>query len=588
MSAEEDKPVDGDEGDEIDDAIDEEFDDNKALCARITDAHKTYGFFPRGLVITTKKSMFARKRRLVLAWDSLRKCDMDWECFKGTLQIRVGTGRVVVINSWSWKIKAAAQVVHDMMNPGEDQVDAERDQTLAKVRGKTRILNHGIILRKTNYFTCSGMSSFIPWESVVSASLLTGCFKSYIHVSTILEHTDNTNAKPPPTKEKPKQKPKPKDPAKTEPLSEEEKLKLEEEAEAAAAAIPPPPSYVSVTLMGAAGHIDDVFKVLRQLMDGDKEEDKEIEDAPNIYRTKLYESGVLDTQGMCFPQVHFIPWRAITSVDWAADCCKAPQLILTDRVGNQRALLKVSQDKYLKFRSIFNYQVGQTWGEDGDVKPIVRRNLRIMADGVAVTKRQGCSSTTRFYPWSIVDAAEMDLTCCGGTLLLITEAGERISVWSASIFTRGRMMEIYNRIREMKYESSQDENDGNPRYFAGREGHPKACVLTDKTLRIVSKAGSCMSRVRLIDLDAVVACKVIKGKGCMAKWTLHVYLNEKMMVGMDSEEVKRSGAHNELAHEEDDHFHDHSLQVMLRRNDPPEDIRADIMNRQAKRKATLY
>eukprot|EP00927_Polykrikos_kofoidii_P079555 TRINITY_DN76336_c0_g1_i1.p1 TRINITY_DN76336_c0_g1~~TRINITY_DN76336_c0_g1_i1.p1 ORF type:complete len:589 (+),score=94.52 TRINITY_DN76336_c0_g1_i1:83-1768(+) len=458
---------------------------------------KKYCFEEDAIIVLISKGFFSTPAKERLSWSSIQKCDLQWGCFSAILTLSLEDGQTIMCRGGSGKVKRAVAVVHDRLNTEhqDNSLDEYKD-VLKQVKGRTRIEGAGISIEYTTCFGCRGESHFVPWDCVVSAKLTIGCFGESILMKTMIEQKKDGQCK---VQNTPKATQNDEKDTKKDDGRSSDKEQLVDSSVA---------SYVEVTLKGKKGCTRDIFRIISGLMAKGKT-DEPVEGVPAIKRATVSEAGVFS--GYASKQL-FLPWTSMTSVDYAAKLFGSAAVVVTDRCGDQCVLKGVTHEGFLKFREIF-LKSGKSLASGSDLDPIVRKNLTIMPNGVIVSHRKWFSKYTRSYPWSVVDAANLTMTCCGGTLVLCTEGGERIPVYNASCFSTGKLHEVWNRIREMKYRLD-NEHTGHPVWFAGKPHRPTTCMLTDKSMRLTSHEGFCKQQVHLVDLDSVREVKAQKEKGC--------------------------------------------------------------------------
>eukprot|EP00927_Polykrikos_kofoidii_P075740 TRINITY_DN7218_c0_g1_i1.p1 TRINITY_DN7218_c0_g1~~TRINITY_DN7218_c0_g1_i1.p1 ORF type:complete len:559 (-),score=84.26 TRINITY_DN7218_c0_g1_i1:54-1730(-) len=476
---------------------------------KATDGRK-YCFEHDAIIILISKGWFSQPAKDRMLWTSIQKCDLVWGCCSGMLTLKRENGQVITFRGGPGKVKRAATVVQQRLNidKKDDCLDKYED-VLEQIKGRSSVKGAGVNIEYATWFGCRGESHFVPWDSVVSARSAIGCFGGSIIMKTAIEDKKAQQAK---IQVSPKAAKDPKD-AKKEKEDSKEQALVDQNA----------CSYVEVSLKCKTGSTSDIFRIITGLMAKGRTAEP-VKDVPAIKRTEVTEAGVFS--GYAKNQL-FLPWTSMTSVDYSAQLVGRAAVVVTDRCGDQCVLRGVTHDGFMKFREIY-LQSGNLEGSES-VKPIVRKNVTIMPDGVIVSHRNWCSTDTRSYPWSVVDGADMETTCCGGSVILCTEGGERIPVYSSGCFATGRLHEIWNRIREMKYQIN-DENPGHPIWFAGPPHHPRTCMITDKAIRLTSQEGFCKRRVHLVDLDSVREVKAQKDKGCCKPHYLRVTFSSNMKV----------------------------------------------------------
>jgi hypothetical protein len=318
-----------------------------------------------------------------------------------------------------------------------------------------------------------------------------------------------------------------------------------------------------IKIRGSPANMKYVFEAFMTLMN-DGTAPQLLPDQAEIYRTQFYDAGILTETGWCGTTKHYMQWTAVASAEMEAPCIGAARMVLTDCIGSMVHIYRPGQAGFdLCRQQMQNSRGGVECTKQ--VKPISRGKIRLTADGVSVTQRKCFQKTTKFYPWLQIDCVLSDINCCGGSLTAVTEDGVKIQLWRAYLPGIGqfRMAEIAKRIRDMKYGDIHDSATP-PRYFAHREGHKRACVLSDKSLIMVMSGWLCYSRSMVIDLDAIESVTVAPHRCCgpCARGVLDIRVKKEMQV--DGQEDKEGVQ---------------PFEVTLMRTECAEEIAEDIMNR---------
>mmetsp|Transcript_63251 Transcript_63251/g.137589 ORF Transcript_63251/g.137589 Transcript_63251/m.137589 type:complete len:566 (-) Transcript_63251:168-1865(-) len=521
----------------------------------------TFRILTRGLQITTKGSCFKRGTQSLLPWDGLHKCDLQFGCFSGTLILQPRTGEPHILSGRIAMLREVANVIYQQMNMGHcGKIEPEIVRKLGK-SPKVTILGNGLVVKK-KIGCCSGVAAFVPWGSVVFAEVAQGWCSGAITLKTMIHQDDVA----PPDKKG------------AQPVAPAADSKTNADASTKALAVPDPthhegPQFVSVTIPGKKEALQEVFGLIVKLMCS-QSEDAEVEDAPKIPKTTMTKAGIkVKTRS----KEQFLPWRSISSVEWSKPAIGSATLMLTDRIGDEMGLRGCGLDEYNAFKALY----ARLGGEDdsGGHQAIVRKNCRIAWDGVSVPHKSLCSYKYSFYPWSEIDACEMEVTCFGGSLVLVTETGERFVVCT-SRFSQRTLFEAMEKIRYMKYHGAASPDTTTARFFAGEKDTPNVCVLTDVSLRIAAKTGRYSHIVCYLDLQQVRGIGHTRAGGSCCKHTyLLVYVNRLMgaAVNIDNILAKDSSLRKPEADER-------VLMVKLRKGDDAKSIAQDIMTRSMARK----
>lgn len=494
-----------------------------------------YEILDEGLRVSTKGGLFKKATQHITAWDDFRRCVVETSCFSGSVTLSQADGDSVSIRVPLPLVKPVALAIYKHLNLGKHgEVDPKVNKLLGK-RPKVLVFGSGLLMEKRK--RCGSHSTFVPWEAVVSVSLTPGCFGSRINVKTLLEE------EAPPSNGNEAKEASPEGNGET---NGKEKNGKSGEHKADAEG----PGYVEVNMKGKAEAMDTVFSALQTLMNGGQA-NSPVPDMDNVPGAKLTRLGLITS----YKRVqHLLPWTSIAAVDLQSSLCR-DSLVLTDCTGNETRLRKLVPGEFDAVRAQIAQAKGMVVG-DASAKPIVRKNLRLTCDGLTLVTRHLCAATSQFIPWEKLDALEIRSSCFGGTLVLITETGERFPVWKAGMFGLKAMYEIASRIQDMKFGKCSHSQT---RTFAGREGDRRACVLTNSSVKLVAGKGAL---VRILDLDSVNKCEVVKKR-------LIVTLRESIKIDGDE---KKEGCQ--------------PLDVYLKRGDDGEDIARDMMRRAAERKKT--
>lgn len=248
--------------------------------------------------------------------------------------------------------------------------------------------------------------------------------------------------------------------------------------------------------------------------------------------------------------------------------------MLTDRIGTEVAVRGFDEAAYLAFREIYAAKGRAAESPDGEAPVIVRRGLQISADGASIRTRKGLTYTYNFYPWTQIDACEVETTCCGGKIFLITESGAKIVAYSACFWQQQALVEVLSRLRQMKYKREADAPGPDTITFAGKVGDPRACVLTAVSLRIAVQPAMCRRVVCVLDLDSVKGCQLIRGKGCFKKDAVVILVDKCMGTAMSIDDYLSAQAKEIKVKAEQQ-----ALIVFLRRSDNGQKIREEIIKR---------
>jgi len=533
----------------------------------------TFQIQKTGLVISKRGSLFKKAPRpAMITWDSLATCDLTFGCFSGTLTLKQDNGNTISIQGWTHKLREAAIVIYPLMNKGVTTKVREGLQDKLGKRSKVIILGSGLIVQKSTG-CCSGVTAFVPWGSVVFAELSRGCFRSSVTVKTMIHVKD--------LEEKPGKKPVA--------VSTAARSTAQAPPPAAATTKPIPekkdeqkgPNYVSVKIPGKTSVMQELFEEVMALMACGAPV-RSIEGAPEVMRTTLTSVGVKVEGGIFSALTCFVPWTAVTSVEWTKPLTGKGTVTMTDRVGTRICLKRFGQEEYDALRVIYTTRGVKARGLETGKRPpaIVRKQIRISWEGVSVPHRTFCTYTYDFYPWSIIDAVEMDMTCCGGALSLITEGGVRIPVLRALPFSNASMNETLLRIREMKYHGKAEPDDTNAVSFGAKKGNWRACELTDVALKVVASTGLCSSMTCFLDLDSIQGVQVKTTKGFFSKNYLQISIDKKMGGAMNIDDALAAQNKEKVNAKTQDQI----LLVRLLKTDNPKAIREDIMRRASARK----
>lgn len=508
---------------------------------------KVIEILEEGLRTTTRTGFacFSAHSVHITSWDDFRRCDVETFCFSGTVTLAQADGDSLTLKVPLRKIRDVATAIYKKINMGRHgRVKPEVSKLLGK-KPKALIFGSGLVLVRSRGF-CKRASTFVPWEAVVSLSLRPGCFRSHIKVRTLLEEHVAEPARGRASTSDGKA-----GASETDALVQpgDDKASPDGQPEEHAG-----PHYLEVDIKGKADAMEQVFAALLELMNGGTAPQPLPDDA-QVPGTSLTTLGLITTHRSVRS---VLPWSSIAAVDLQVSLF-APKLVLTDCTGMETALRKVVPGEFDTVRA----QIAKAKGTTGPsaamaVKPIVRRNIKMTGDGLSLMTRHFCSATTQFIAWQKIDAFEMASHCFGGTLVLITETGQRIPVCRAGLFGQKAMNELANRIQDMKYGKSSHEAT---RVFAGREGDRRACLLTNSSVRLVASKGLCSRLIRILDLDSV--------NGCQAANPRKLLFSLRESMGIDGDDEKPGVQ---------------PLEVNLRRNDDANDLAADVMRRAHARK----
>jgi hypothetical protein len=465
----------------------------------------------------------------------------------------------VPIKGRSGRLKEVAKVVYAQMNTRNSKgcdVNAEIVRKLGR-RPKVTIVKDGMVVNKYTG-CCSGFNTFVPWDAVTMVEVVKGYIRSTVKMTTAvtaeeLKHAQKGSVKGPTGGA----------------VEGGEKDKHEG------------PSFVVASLTGRAGVMDDIFKMICELVRAGEKTSK-LDGAPDIPPTRyqprceVHSIGVeCDTRR----QSYFIPWRSVASIDWISSLISVGKVVLTDNVGSQLTCYNFSADNYHMLREVYSLR-GKSRSSIPDLPPIHRKNLSIGWQGVNIQhfKCIWCwIDKSEFFQWETIDCCEMDTTCFGGKIYLIHEDGRKILAYrSFNPFGTYKMVEVLNRLREMKYKKGA-EHDQETIYFRGREGNPRSCMLTQKAIRIVAKKGLCRTLTCVLDLDSVEQVGYHSISGCCStKKYLILYIPEKMGSNMDIDDIlagKEKGTINKPKE------HQRSLIIRLSRGDSGPKIKQTIQER---------
>lgn len=468
---------------------------------------KHFEFSNDGLQITTRRLM-GQPTVEMIAWDQFKQCSVETTCCSGYLVLTKQDGSTFALKVSKRALKTSAKAIYSKMNMGVKlQVDPKVNEMIGK-RKHVTVEGSGLILDRVG--CCRESTTFIPWESVVSIELAVGCCWSTLTVNTVVEiavpeviHEDAQGA-------------------------EGDELTAEE-GEAAPqnqTSNPADTGHVTVSISGSAVAMERVFEEFMLLLN-DGKMGQPLPDAPTVRNTELLSTGIIMKYG-CWSKM-YLPWQSVASAEMEAPCLGKPDLVLTDGIGTKLYVKDAGQKGFDVVRAQIATARGGSVDARPGMKPIVRNHVKLVPDGVCIAEWISCcKKSTRFIPWLQVDGLQMDITCCGGTLTLITEDGERIVAWK-SFFGHTKMNEVASRIRDMKYGSTSAATKNVVRNFAAREGHKRACVLTDSSIRIASYDGR---KVLILDLDAVAACDVgpTHGLCCCKHGSLALHLKKGMNI----------------------------------------------------------
>lgn len=329
----------------------------------------------------------------------------------------------------------------------------------------------------------------------------------------------------------------------------------------------PGPHYEMVKISGKQDFMNEVFDMVAGLMCMGNA-DEALEKDPKILNTVLSTNGVRITQKKVR---RFVPWHSIASMNLSKPACGKPCAVLLDCIGRHAFLPGVTQQQFETLHKIFCEQIdaAKSDSKGNNSKIIVKKGLTMTGDGISFKKGGMCGSQTHFVPWGYVDAAEMEVKCCGGAMMLITEQGQRIKAMSTGCFGGDRLKEVWQKAYELKYGRSAS-TDHSSVYFAGKKGGKMTCSLSDVSLHLVTSTGLCSSLVREFDLDAITGCDVVD------KNTLNVHVVEAMHIGDEQGSKKKDDKHTEDKKKQPGK---QTLRVKLTKKEDAKAIAADIIRR---------
>jgi len=348
--------------------------------------------------------------------------------------------------------------------------------------------------------------SFVPWESVILLETKTGCMGAGIQIYSTFE--DDTKPIAAPAGASLKQDAEVKKASDKKHKSEEKKSAFDS-------------AHVQVHIPVKPDHIDEIFKIIQKLaLKG--QEPKPLKDTAELfYMTELFDKGLIVTVKT---KKTFLCWEKAESLEFNTGLIGKGTATFTDYMGHEVSILKVDADDYQKLRDIWLTQRGQV--VHGSAPIIKRKNLRISADGVTFIRKTGmCSSAQEFFPWTFVDAAEQHVSLLTSRLDLITESGDKVTVWSGYFWQKKQMNETLSKLNEMKYGTRSDKETHRKEFGGGFMKTP--CVLTDSFLQVSASTGCCSTVMMVLDLDSVEDVKVV---GPVGRPT-HLQVSIKMEIG---------------------------------------------------------
>eukprot|EP00929_Paragymnodinium_shiwhaense_P087020 TRINITY_DN47350_c0_g1_i1.p1 TRINITY_DN47350_c0_g1~~TRINITY_DN47350_c0_g1_i1.p1 ORF type:complete len:509 (+),score=98.47 TRINITY_DN47350_c0_g1_i1:68-1594(+) len=435
----------------------------------------------------------------------------------------------------------------------------EVDRTVVGKLGKAPsvgIVTTGLVVTQKQG-CCSGIAAFVPWSGVVSADLTTGPFRGDIHIRTIIRKKMRLIGQS------------------TSSFKEEDSGHHNTDKPTSAES-----EFADVFIRGKKSDMEAVFEQVLKLLTPAGAEP--LEAPPKIPRTTLAPAGVVSSTvslcGVCKKQT-IMPWMAVTTVEYrGGGCFRSGRLTLVDRVGERMKVNGCSIDAYNQFSELCSSRRAR-FHEDRP-PPIMRGGVKISWDGISFPVKSGfCDKQIKFFPWKEVDAAEMSLGCFTGSIKLITENGQKIDL--GNVGSKRRAKETSNALMQMKYHGKASPDLYTSCVFAGNKGDLAACVLTDVSLKLVSKAGLFKELTTVVDLDSVGECKVVH-QGCMKTEYLMVFINEGMGAAMEVDDALSSKATKRLKKEQENN---QCIIVRLRGIDNGANICQDIMRRASVRKA---
>jgi len=537
------------------------------LCKPIKSKGSKYCLSKYGMIIFTSKGCCSTPEVSTVPWDMFTKCDMQWGCFSGSLFLRLKNGATIQIQGGGSAVKAAAREFHKAMNRSDGKTEVIDPEIVKNIKGNTQILSHGVIFEKNS--CCSGISSFVPWECIISASMSTGRRSSTISMKTTVAIPIYAQDKVTVHEKKGAKG------------ADTEKVKV-------AAQQTVGQGWAEMKLYGKV-RMEEVWEIVMRCMSG--ETSTGAMEAPGTLTemkyTQLKKTGAIFSPpaGCCGPDIkYFIPWISIASMDYITGFCAKDRLTITDVIGFEVLVPQVSQEQYSAFRHAWAVQVADTKLATG-VKVFHRGPIKMGPDGVAITKGGMCKKTVDFHPWALVDAAEINYTCCGGSLDLVTDEGKRIVVFKTA-FKKAKLFEVWKIVRKLKYNVDEDKPGKDDKYFAGKETNPFCCKLAESYIKIVSNTGRCSKTLRIFDLDVVTKVSSLRKEGCCCSHTdyLIVWIQHGIAAGLtkdntasDKKDDKGKPLPEELKNLKD------AFSTRLLRDDDVEMLVKEVRARMAKR-----
>jgi hypothetical protein len=356
------------------------------------------------------------------------------------------------------------------------------------------------------------------------------------------------------------------------------------------------PSFLTVSVSGKADGMPRVFEAICSHMaggGGPEEESEGAASAPALFEKLKAANLQLTTWGiraMTGSTRYFLPWKHATNFEFTKPAVGKGALVFTSRVGNRIPIRGLQLEDYDRLREIYLHSTKvvsapqqQSWVHSA----IVRKGIRIAYDGVTIPTRSGLKQVYKFHPWTVVDGIELDIKFGVGEIVLVTEDGDRLVAAKSFFQGYAPLLEALVKLRGMKYGDTSDPDSPDNRWFAGARGNPKACVLTNVSIRLVAST-SFRRVVCILDLDSVddVAVTNTKPKCGQGGSQSHLVLYiSKAMADAFSIDEEIGNANMDLGSIKPPRA-DQSLIVMkLKKADKPMDIKNDILKRAKKRKA---
>lgn len=502
---------------------------------------KRFEFLDTGVQVTSRDRIVGGKKTELIPWDAFKKCSVETTCCSARLRLTKADGTTFSLKFRAGNLHSSAQAIYRKMNMGVQQAVDPELQSKIPAKNKCTVLGTGLVLGVK--YPCYERSTFVPWESIVTMQLSKGCCCSTIYLNTLVEEAEAGED------------------------FEDTGVEEEELPDTMDPVVEAPPvdgnSHLVVNISGSTANMEYVFDAFMTLMnDGTKPEP--LEEAPEIRKTTMYNAGILTYSGMFGTLKQYMQWTSVAAAEMEAPCIGAASLLLTDSIGGLTYIYKPGTDGFDLARKQMQNSRGGVNSQQ-QMKPIQRGKVRLTSEGVSITERKCLTKSTKFYPWLQIDCVLVDINCCGGTLMAVTEDGVKIQLWRAYLPGIGqwKMKEIANRIRDMKY-GDPHESATPPRSFAAREGHKRACVLTDKSLVMVMSGWLCYSRSMVIDLDAIESVSLAPPRccACCQRGVLNISVKKEMQV--DGQEDKEGIQ---------------PFMVTLMHSEDAQEISEDIMNR---------